>query len=187
MFRQQAKLLLSFFVAVALLCLPAGAANRTSWTAGNGAGLTWTAAFNGTDFTTSQPTTGQSILSTVTITNGTALDQFMDVSVVQSIASSTIVAGANITIWLVPLAADGSTYTPALVAGTVSANVLPIPPVCTISLFAAATQTVLTGTCIGIVIPPGTFKLAEQNGSGFTYTDTTQVHDYRTYNQQLNN
>ena len=186
MFRQQAKLFLSGLIALALLCLPAGAANRTSWTAGNGAGLTWTAAFNGTDFTTSQPTTGQSILSTVTITNGTNLDQFADFSIVQSIASSTVVAGASITVWLVPLAADGSTYTPALVAGTVSSNALPISPVCVIPLFAAATQTVLTGTCTGIVLPPGTFKFAEQNSSGFTYTATTQVHDYRTYNQNLN-
>jgi hypothetical protein len=165
----------------------ASAANRTAWTAGNGAGLTWTTAFNSTDFTGAQPTTGQTILSTVTITNGTALDQFMDYSVVQSIASSTIAAGATISVYLVPLAADGSTYTPALTAGTASSNTLPITPVCIIPLFAAATQTTLTGTCTEIAIPPGTFKLAEQNSSGFTYTSTTQVHDYRTYNIQLNN
>ena len=187
MFRQRAKLLLSGLVALALLCLPASAANRTSWTAGNGQGLTYGIAFNATDFTTSQPTNGQSILSTVTITNGTALDQFADFSVVQSISSSTVAAGANITVWLIPLAADGSTYTPALVAGTVAANTPPMAPVCTIPLYAAGTQTVLTGTCTGIVLPPGTFKFAEQNNSGFTYTATTQIHDYRTYNQKLNN
>ena len=186
MFRQPAKLFLSGLIALALLCLPAAAANRTSWTAGNGAGLTYTTAFNGTDFTTSQPTTGQTILSTVTISNGTNLDQFMDFSVVQTIASNTVAAGANIAVWLVPLAADGSTYSPALVAGTVSANVLPSAPVCVIPLFASTAQTVLTGTCTGIVLPPGTFKLAEQNNSGFTYTATTQIHDYRTYNQNLN-
>jgi len=167
--------------------LNAYATGRTAWTAGNGQGLTYGVAFNSTDFTTSQPTNGQSILSTITISNGTALDQFMDVSVVQSIASSTIAAGANIAIWLVPLAADGSTYTPALTAGTVSANVLPMAPVCVIPLYAATTQTVLTGTCTGIVLPPGTFKLAEQNNSGFTYTATTQVHDYRSYNINVNN
>ena len=187
MFRQQAKLLLSSLVAVALLCLPASAANRTSWTAGTGQGLTYGIAFNATDFTTSQPTNGQSILSTVTITNGTALDQYADFSVVQTIASSTVVAGANISIWLVPLASDGSTYTPALTAGTVAGNTIPSAPVCVIPLYAAATQTVLTGTCTGIVLPPGTFKFAEQNNSGFTYTATTQIHDYRTYNQNLNN
>ncbi len=181
------KRLFASFLASLLFCSSAFAANRTAWTAGNGAGLTWTTAFNGTDFTTSQPTTGQSILSTVTITNGTALDQFMDLSVVQTIGSNTVVAGANITLWLVPLAADGSTYTPALTAGTVSSNILPIPPVCVIPLFAAASQTIMTGTCTGIVIPPGSFKIAEQNNTGFTYTNTTQVHDYRTYNQNLNN
>ena len=181
------KRLVALVLALALAFSPAGAANRTAWTAGNGAGLTWTAAFNGTDFTTSQPTNGQSILSTVTVTNGTALDQFMDFSVVQSIASSTIAAGANIAVWLVPLAADGATYTPALTAGTVATVTLPAAPVCVIPLYAAAAQTVMTGTCTGIVLPPGTFKLAEQNNSGFTYTATTQVHNYRTYNIQTNN
>ena len=178
-----AAILCSFLV----LLSPALAANRTAWVAGNGAGLTWTNAFNSTDFTTSQPTTGQSILSTVTIANGSSLDQFMDVSIVQSIASSTIAAGANIAIYLIPLAADGTTYTPALTAGTVSSNTLPNPPVCVIPLYAAATQTTLTGTCTGIVIPPGSFKLAEQNNSGFTYTVTTQTHQYRTYNINNNN
>ncbi len=177
------KRLLSLAFAALLAGSPALAANRTAWTAGNGAGLTWTIAFNAVDFTASQPTNGQSILSTVTITNGTALDQYMDLSVVQTIGSSTIAAGANITLWLVPLSADGTTYTPALVAGTVSGNILPTAPVCVIPLYAAASQTVLSGTCTGIVIPPGTFKIAEQNNSGFTYTVTTQVHDYRTYNQ----
>lgn len=183
------KSLIARATALALFLAPlnAYAAGRTEWTAGNGQGLTYGVAFNTTDFTTSQPTNGQSILSTVTITNGTALDQFMDYSVVQSIASSTVVAGANIAVWLVPLAADGSTYTPALTAGTVAANTLPMAPVCVIPLFAAATQTTLTGTCTGIVLPPGTFKFAEQNNSGFTYTATTQVHDYRTYNQATNN
>ncbi len=173
---------------LALCPLSANAAGRSAWVSGNGAGAPgWTIAFNATDFTASQPTTGQSILSTVTITNGTALDQFMDLSVVQTISSSTIAAGANIALWLVPLAADGTTYTPGLTAGTVSSNVLPGAPICVIPLFVAAAQTILTGTCTGIVLPPGTFKLAEQNNSGFTYTVTTQVHDYRTYNINLNN
>ena len=177
------------FVAAALILAPlsAVAANRTSWTAGNGVGLTWTTAFTSTDFTGAQPTNGQTVLSTTTITNGTALDQFMDYSVVQTIASSTVAAGANITVYLIPLAADGSTYTPAMTAGTASSNVLPITPICVIPLYAAATQTLMTGTCAGITIPPGSFKIAEQNNSGFTYTATTQVHDYRTYNINLNN
>ncbi len=178
----------ALFLALALGLSQANAAGRSAWVSGNGAGApAWTIAFNSTDFTTSQPTTGQSILSTITITNGTALDQFMDLSVVQTIASSTIAAGANIALYLIPLAADGSTYTPALTAGTVSSNVLPGAPICVLPLYVAASQTVLTGTCTGIVLPPGTFKLAEANNSGFTYTNTTQVHDYRTYNINLNN
>jgi hypothetical protein len=166
------------------------AAGRTEWTAGNGVGLTWTTAFNTSDFTNAQLQNGWTTVSTVIISNGTALDQFMDYSVVQSINSGTITAGANIAVWLIPLAADGSTYTSgSITAGTASSYTLPAAPVCVIPLYAAATQTVLTGTCTGIVIPPGTFKLAEQNNAGGsnTYTSTTQVHDYRTYNIQNNN
>lgn len=182
---------LVFAIILALAPSFANAAGRTAWTAGNGVGFTWTTAFNSTDFTGAQPTTGQTVLSTVTITNQTALDQFMDYSVVQSIASSTIAVGATIAVYLVPLAADGSTYTPAMTAGTASSNALPTVPVCIIPLYAAGTQTTLTGTCSAngglIAIPPGTFKLAEQNNSGFTYTATTQIHDYRTANINLNN
>lgn len=172
---------------LALSPLAAMAAGKTAWVAGNGQGLTYGIAFNATDFTGAQPTNNQSLLSTITITNGTALDQFMDVSVVQSIASSTVAAGAAFNIYVIPLAADGSTYTPALTAGTAASVTLPGPIACPILLYAAATQTTLTGTCTGIVIPPGSFKIAMQNLSGFTLTAGTQVWDYRTYNINVNN
>ena len=161
-------------------------ANRTSWVAGNSPGLTWTAAFNGTDFTGAQPTNGQSLLSTVTIANGLNLDQFMDISVQQSIASSTIAAGANFAFWICPLLADGSTYFAPLTAGTAATLTPPWSPCATIPIYAAATQTTLTGAAIGIIIPPGSFKLITQNNCGFTLTSGTQTWDYRTYNINLN-
>lgn len=164
--------------------------NRTAWVAGNGVGLTWTTAFNSTDFTGAQPTNGQSLLSTITITNGTALDQFMDVSIEQSISSSTIVAGANFALWLCSLKAGGTNYFPPLTAGTAATLTPPWAPCAVIPLYAAATQTTLVGstadTGTPIILPPGSFKLIMQNNCGFTLTATVQTWDYRTYNQNLN-
>jgi hypothetical protein len=160
--------------------------NRTSWTAGLGVGLTWTAVFNATDFTGAQPTNGQSLLSTVTVANGTALDIFMDLSVRQSIASSTIAAGANFAFWLSALLGDGATYFPPLTAGTAASLTPPWPPCAVVPLYAAAAQTTLVGYVPGILIPPGSFKLIMQNNSGFTFTSTVQEWRYRTYNLNLN-
>ncbi len=180
---------LFFLLALALWPLSVFAAGRTDWTSGNGAGAPgWTAAFNATDFTGAQPANGQTVLSTITILNGTSLDQFMDFSFIQTIGSNVVPIAANISIWIVPLAADGSTYTPAMTAGTASSNALPSLPSCVIPLFQnGGTQTTISGTCVGMIIPPGTFKIAEQNNGGWTYTNTTQTHSYRTYNTNLNN
>ncbi len=165
--------------------------NKTSWVAGAGAGLTWTIAFNSTDFTNGQPTNNQCLLSTVTITNGTALDQFADFSIRQSISSSTIAAGANFTLWLCSLKADGSTYWPTLTAGTAASSATPPwAPCAVVPIFAAASQTTLIGassdTGSPILLPPGSFKFVMQNNCGFTLTSGTQEWDYRTYNQNLN-
>jgi hypothetical protein len=55
-------------------------------------------------------------------------------------------------------------------------------------LIAAASQTALIGNNFGnpIIIPPGSFRLAMQNNSGFSLTAGTQTVKYRTYNQNLN-
>jgi len=157
-------------------------ASTTRWIAD----VAWTTAFNTTDFTNGQMTTGQTLLSTVVIANGTNLDMFMDVSIQQSIASSTIVAGANFALWICPLLADGTTYWAPLTAGTAGAPVPPWAPAAVVPLYAAATQTTLTGIATGIILPPGSFSLIAQNNSGFTLTNTVQTWDYRTYNINLN-
>lgn len=166
-------------------------ASRTSWVAGNGAGLTWTAAFNSSDFTGSQPTNTQTLMSTVTIANGgTNLDQYMHISIRQSISSSTIAAGANFTIWLCSLKADGSTYWAPLTAGTAGSAVPPWTPVAYIPIYATTSQTTLVGSTADlgtpIVIPPYSFKIIMQNNCGFTLTSTTQEWDYTTFNMNLN-
>jgi hypothetical protein len=127
---------------------------------------------------------GQTVLSTIAdIANGTALDQFADISVRLSIASSTIAAGACLSFWLYELLDDGTSYGDGkLTAGTAAALTPAFAPCAAVALYAAASQTSLVGYAQGIVLPPGSFRFAMQNNSGFTLTSSVTVCKYRTYN-----
>jgi hypothetical protein len=160
--------------------------SKTAWVAGNGQGLTWGTAINSSDL--ASMANAKTVLSSVAdIANGTNLDQFMDVSVRCAISSSTIAAGANLALWIYELLDDGSTYGDGqLTAGTAATITPTFPPCAIIPLVAAASQTTLVGYANGIIIPPGAFRLAIQNNSGFALTSGTQVVKYRTYNINLN-
>ena len=159
-------------------------ANKTAWIAGAGAGLTWTSAFT---TETGTMATANSVLSNTTIANQTALDQYADISVRLSIASSTVAAGANFALWIATLLDDGTTYGDGqLTAGTPAAITIPWAPCAVIPLFAAATQTNLRGSFQGIILPPESFKFIIQNNSGFALTATVQSIMYKTYNINLN-
>jgi hypothetical protein len=160
-------------------------ASRTAWTAGNGVGFTWTTAIASANM--ASMTNGQSVLASSDITNQTALDIFADVSISLIIASSTIAAGANIAIFMAILNQDGSTYGDNHVTTTASSVTPSYTPIATIPCFAGASQTTIIGNALGIVIPPGTFRWAMQNNSGFSLTSGTQTIMYRTYNTNLNN
>ena len=161
--------------------------NRTAWTAGNGAGLTWTTLINSADM--ASMATGASVLSSVSgIANGTNLDQFMSISAQLAISSSAVAAGANLAFWLADLQSDGSTYGDGLLtAGTPSTSFTPgWNPIAVIPLY-ASTRATLVGSVNNIIIPPKTFAVIIQNNSGFSLTSGTQTVKYITYNQQLNN
>ena len=164
--------------------------NNTGWVAGRGVGLTWSPAFNTTDFTTSNSggalATTQTVLSSVAdITNGTALDMFCDLSVILTTASSTYTASSIATFWLYPLLADGTTYGDGLLASGTAKTLTPVfPPLGAIQGYAAASQTTVAGYLGGLIIPPGSWRFAMQNGIGFTLSGGTVK--YRTYNINLN-
>jgi hypothetical protein len=162
-------------------------ANRTAWTAGNGVGLTWTTAINSADM--ASMATANTVLSSVAdIANGTNLDQFMDISFSLAISSSTLTVASCISFWIYILNQDGSTYGDnQFTAGTAAAKTPTFPPCSYFQLIPAASQTTLIGNSFGIIIPPGSFRLAMQNNSGFSLTSGTQTVKYRTYNQNLNN
>lgn len=161
-------------------------ANKTAWVAGSGAGLTWTEAIKTGDMASMSNL--NTVLSTdADIANGTNLDQFADISFSLTISSSTITAGANLAFWLYTLNQDGTSYGDGqFVAGTAANKTPTFPPCAVFPLVAAAAQTTLVGTVTGIVIPPGSFRWAIQNNSGFALTAGTQTAKYRTYNINLN-
>lgn len=160
---------------------------RTSWTAGLGVGYTWTTAINGSDL--ASLASGSSVLSTVAdITNQTAQDIYADLSVRMTVASHAYLAGANLALYLFALLDDGATYGDgSLVAGTQAAVVPPFSYVGVIPI-RAATITLLAGYVQGIIIPPGSFRFALNNGSGaaLSATAANNVVKYRTYNLNLN-
>lgn len=166
-------------------------ANRTSWTAGNGVGLSWTTAFNATSGADLNAglTNGQSMLSSSSaITNSTALDQLAALSFVGALGSSSaIAAGANLTFWIAPLNEDGSTYGDNLLtAGTAFSGTPAWGPAAVIPLY-PSTRTSVIGSATSIVLPPINFLWIMQNNTGFTLgTGTTNVCKYITYNQNLN-
>ena len=144
--------------------------------AGAGVGLTWTDIFSTATLNSIASTNG--ILSDLAITNGTALDRYMDVSIALASAAFTG-TGINISLHLYPLNADGSTYGDGKF-GSSAAGPCAYPPVAVIPLV-AATQA-QTGSATGIPIPPGTFKLVFVNNGGVALAASGNTCKYRTYN-----
>lgn len=146
------------------------------WLAGSGVGFTWS------DTTTTASlnslASASCLLGTVAIANQTALDKYMDISVALASAAFTG-TGINISVHLYPLNDDGSTYGDGKF-GSAASGPCAYPPVAVIPLV-AATQA-QTGSAVGIVIPPGTFKLVFCNNGGVALAASGNTLKYRTYN-----
>jgi hypothetical protein len=164
-------------------------ANRTAWTAGNGAGFSWATAINGSDLVSLA--NGSTALSSVAdLANQAALDLYCDLSVRLTVASATLPAGATLALYLVALLDDGSTYGDgSLTSGSTVARALPYAPCGIIPLENAAAATLLAGFIQAVVIPPGSFRFALYNNSGAALSATASncIVKYRTYNLNLNN
>lgn len=141
----------------------------------------WTAAF-GTEI--NSLASGSSIISSVAIANGTALDLFMDISI--SLNSLTTGPGAPIVAFaMYPLNQDGTTYGDGRFGSAAAA----IPNgeywVGSIPFVASTVINPLTGSVKGVVLPPGDFKLVLYNALGATLNASTNTIKYRTYNRTL--
>jgi hypothetical protein len=164
-------------------------ANRTAWTAGNGVGLTWTTAINGSDL--ASLASGSTVLSSVAdIANGTNLDMYAMVGVELTVGSTTPAAGSYIGIYLMPLNEDGSTYgTGEMSSGGTISRAPATGLVGTIALETAGATTLFAGVIPKIELPPCSFRFALYNSSGVSLSATAGncVVKYQTYNINLNN
>jgi hypothetical protein len=164
-------------------------ANRTQWTTGNGAGLGWSTAINGSDLVSLA--NGSTVLSSVAdIANGTALDLYCDLSVRLTVTSATPPAGAFLALYLAALLDDGATYGDGSIgSGATITRAPPYAPAAVVPLQSSAATTLLGGYAQGILIPPGAFRFALYNASGAALSATAgnNIVKYRTYNLNLNN
>lgn len=148
------------------------------WIAGSGQGLTW-----GSLMTTelNSIASGNAILGSTAVTNGTALDIFADFSLV--LASAAFVAPNFIGVYLYPLNDDGSSYGD----GRFGSSAAGPPPsnyaVGSIGIV-AATQA-QTGTLRGVILPPGTWKPVLWNQGGVALAASANTLKYRTYNRSV--
>lgn len=149
------------------------------WIGGSGQGLTWGDAF--ATATLNSIANGNAILSGVSITNGTALDIFADVSI--ALASLACVAPNYVGLYLYPLNKDGSTYGD----GRFGSSAAGPPPanyyVGSIGLV-AATQA-QEGSLSRIILPPGTFSFVLYNQAGVAFAASGNTCQYRTYNRSV--
>jgi hypothetical protein len=150
------------------------------WISGAGQGLTWGDAFS--TATLNSIVNGNAILSDISITNGTALDVFADVSV--AMGSITIAAPNYIGIYLYPLNKDGSTYGDGRFGSSAAG-----PPAsnCWVGNIIMPTGAAASeGTARGIILPPGTFKFVLYNQLGNTLAGSSgNTCQYRTYNRSI--
>jgi len=157
-----------------------GTSGVEKWIAGSGQGLSWGSAFS-TEI--NSLANNYAVQSSVVISNGTALDTYMDVSI--SIGSITTIAGAPyLGLYIYPLNQDGSTYGDGRFSSAAAGPPLTIYYVGQISLIPSVTQA-QTGSFSNILLPPGSFVLVLYNLAGATLASSSNVIKYRTYNRSM--
>lgn len=158
-------------------------ANTTAWIAGRGQGLTWgTAGFTAANF--NSMSSGNSVVATTTIANGTPLDLYADVSFSFFTGGATNTA-SYLALYLLPLNQDGTTYGDGFATGPGAPA--PAYQAASAAVIAGLSGTTIVGTFRGIVLPPGSFRFAISNQLGAALNAAAAaVVNYRTYNENLN-
>jgi hypothetical protein len=162
--------------------------NKTAWTGGllNSSSTAFQSAFNAADL--NSLTNTYSVLSSVAAFDNTSQgDQFMDISFVGTIASSTIVQGAGMAFFLYILQEDASTYGDGRLTAGTQTNYAPLMnSLGGFPIIAGASVTKVAGSVIGLVIPPRKFALVVQNLSGFNLASSGNACQISTYKQNTN-
>ncbi len=148
------------------------------WIGGSGQGLTWGNAFTGS--TLNSIASGNAILSDISITNGTALDIFADLSI--NLASAAFVAPNFIGVYLYPTN-DVGTYGDGRFGSSAAG---PPPNNYSVgSIVIVALTQAQTGVLSRIILPPGTFKFVLYNQGGIALASSGNTCLYRTYNRSV--
>lgn len=156
-------------------------ANTTRWIIDTN----WTAAtFTATNL--NSLASGGGALSTAAITNGTTLDVYMDVSWVVTVGGTTLVSSL-MTIYLLPLNQDGTTYGDGYASSTTTQPAAQYAIGSVAPKVGVASGSTVTGMVRNCLLLPGDFKLAFGNNLGVTLAATAALTlKYRTYNDNLN-
>lgn len=159
-------------------------ANKTSWVAGAGQGLSYgSAGFTAADF--NSLATANCVVASSAIANNSSLDLYSDVSFVATVGGTTLVT-SRLDLYILPLNQDGTTYGD----GTASGSAVPSASYQVASVGVKSgitTGNAVTGTFRGIVMPPGSFKFVVANQLGIALNSSAAVTmSYRTYNENLN-
>jgi hypothetical protein len=119
------------------------------------------------------------IIATNSISNGTNLDQYCDVSFIGT-AITTTTGQPYIGVYVYPLNGDGSTYGDGQSGANAPGTTYWVGNI----NWRIANNTAPTGTMRGILLPPGTFKFAIYNQLTVAMV-TGSVLYYRTYNNAV--
>lgn len=145
------------------------------WITGTTSG--WTSAFGSI---TDSLASGSAVASSISITNGTALDIFADISM--SLSSAAFALPLYMGFFLYPLNQDGTTYGDN---NFTSASTLTPPGNYAIGTIGVSTTAgAQNGSLVRVVLPPGTFKFVVQNNAGVTLGSGNTI-QYRTYNRSI--
>lgn len=165
-------------------------ASKTAWTAGQLTGsLSFTTAFNAADLNSLANVS--CVLSSLTPFANSVGDQFMDISFVGALASSSsLVASAGISFNLAVLQEDGVTLGDGRLAPgtqTLLSTYQPLQlPLGGIPLPIGSGVTTIAGALTGLTIPPRTFALIITNATGFTFASSGITCSISTYRQNTN-
>jgi hypothetical protein len=130
--------------------------------------------------------TGSCALSTAAITNGTALDLYADVSFIVTVGGTTTTS-SYMTLYLLPLQQDGSTYGDGTASGSTPPVAVPyLISTCMVKSGVTSGSTI-SGMFRGLVLPPGDFKFVLCNQLGVALNATASLTmKYRSFNENLN-
>lgn len=160
----------------------------TQWQGGslNANSVAYQAAFLTADLA-SLPN-GSSVMSSTAFNNATALDQFLDVSLVGVLtAAETIAAGSGIGLYIAYLQGDGVTYGDGrLTAGAQAAYQPLVQSLGGIPIQTGTTITDLWGDIGGITIKAKSFRMIVMNNSGFAFAASGSMVYIATYRQNVN-